>query len=209
MALIRANQPVVTRISPHNKNRRYIKAYGFKARATRVIPNNALLTRDGDVLTTRDGDILTGGNNVPTSIEQYLPFFHDALGAQFTTQVEADDNANPTNWVDIATLTVPAASLVAGDYDISAGWSFNVDSTARSAYFRFLINGVATSFIRVEAGDSSDVNAELLRRIVAIDGLADLVVTGQCVLENIGGTDTLTIEAGDYGVSVECKVNNQ
>lgn len=141
-------------------------------------------------------------------LSDYRPFLRVPIPAPFSTQVQADDNANPTNWVSVMVATMPAGQVVAGEYELMGNFIWTVDSAIRSAYFRFLVNGIVIeNTLRVESGDPNDVNSEFVRGFINSPAGVPITVEIQAVLENIGGTDTLIIDAGDMDITVQCKAN--
>ena len=168
----------------------------------------------GELIAAQDeaGDFgsLTPNAIAALAVQQLVaafPYAYVRLSSQFQTNVEADNNNDPTNWQDVLTLTMPDAETVNGDYSIELGFSWRSTVNNRAAYFRALVNGAATPFIRVTARDNQDLNPEFFRLLRDFDGQGDLAVTLQCVLENGGGSSTVTIEPEALGISIDCKKN--
>jgi len=136
-----------------------------------------------------------------------FPYTYEQLQSQFQTNVEADNNNDPTNWVVIDSCTMPSAETINGDYSIEIAFNWTSTVNNRAAYFRALINGVALPFVRVTARDNQDLNPEFFRILYDYDGSSDLEVVIECVLENGGGQSTVTIEPQQFGISIEAKKN--
>ena len=136
-----------------------------------------------------------------------FPYTYEQLQAQFQTNQEANNNNNPTNWVDVLSCTLPDLETINGDYSIEIAFSWTSTVNNRAAYFRALINGVPLPFVRVTARDNQDLNPEFFRILNDFDGAGELEVQLQCVLESGGGSSTVTIEPLQLGISIEAKKN--
>ena len=136
-----------------------------------------------------------------------FPYTYQQLQTQFQTNVEANNNNNPTNWVLISSCTLPDAESINGDYSIGISFSWTSTVNNRAAYFRAVINGTPLPFVRVTARDNQDLNPEYFRILYDFDGSGDLEVDVECVLENGGGSSTVTIEPFQFGISIEAKKN--
>lgn len=136
-----------------------------------------------------------------------FPYTYEQLQNQFQTNQEANNNNNPTNWVDVLSCTLPDAETINGDYSLEIAFSWSSTVNNRAAYFRALINGTPLPFVRVTARDNQDLNPEFFRILYDFDGSGDLEVQLQCVLENGGGQSTVTIEPLQLGISIEAKKN--
>ena len=136
-----------------------------------------------------------------------FPYTYAQLQTQFQTNVEANNNNNPTNWVLISSCTLPDAETINGDYSIGISFSWTSTVNNRAAYFRAVINGTPLPFVRVTARDNQDLNPEFFRILYDFDGAGDLEVDVECVLESGGGSSTVTIEPFQFGISIEAKKN--
>ena len=168
----------------------------------------------GELIAAQD-DLGAFGSLTPNAIADLavqrlvaaFPYAYIRLSSQFQTNVEADNNNNPTNWVDVLTLTMPDSETINGDYSIELGFSWTSTVNNRAAYWRAVVNGVPTPFVRITSRDNQDLNPEFFRLLNDFDGNGDLEVTLQCVLENGGGSSTVTIEPNALGISIDAKKN--
>ena len=136
-----------------------------------------------------------------------FPYAYERLTTQFQTNVEANNNNNPSNWVDVLSVTMPDSETINGDYSLEIGFSWTSTVNNRAAYWRAVVNGVPTPFVRITARDNQDLNPEFFRLLYDFDGNGDIEVLLQCVVENGGGSSTITIEPEQCGISIDAKKN--
>lgn len=149
-------------------------------------------------------------NLAPYIIKQFrnfYPYNWIQIPSLFSTNVEADNNNNPTNWVDVFSLNVPAAETINGEYELFINWVWESTSANRAAYWRAVINGVPTDFIRITSNDSNDVNVQLVKLIQQFTAGQAITVLFQCVLEQGGGQSTVTIQEKSASITLEAKDN--
>jgi hypothetical protein len=167
-----------------------------------------------EILAAEDvnGDI---GQVNPSNLAAYIikqfrtfyPYNWVQIPALFSTNVEANNNNNPTNWVDVFTLTVPAADTINGEYELFLNWVWESTSANRAAYWRAVINGTPTDYLRITSNDTSDVNVQLVKFIQEFTAGQEVTVLLQCVLENGGGQSTVTIQEKSASITLEAKQN--
>lgn len=175
-----------------------------------VPPANVLTTDDDDPLLTDSGDYLTTDNEadtVPTKLSDYRPFLNADNPTQFQTTLEADDNDNPSNFQPIMSATMPAEQVVEGKYLLEVSWYYSVNSTSRASYWRFTVNGSSENFLRVTSQDSLDINTATARVFADVPAGTPITIEAAAVLEAGGGISTLTVEARDMDITIECKQN--
>ena len=175
----------------------------------------ALLTATGDELIatqTANGDFASLTPNVLADLIVQkliaaLPYTYTQLQQEFSTNVEANNNNNPTNWQPISSCIMEDVDTVDGEYTIGIGFSWTSTSNNRAAYFRAIINGDPLPYVRVTSRDNQDLNPEFFRVLYEFDGNGSLEVDLECVLENGGGVSTVTIKPLQLGISIEAKKN--
>lgn len=133
-------------------------------------------------------------------LQTYMPKRFYSLAAPVSTTVQADDDANPTNWQDVFDYTTPA-DLPGGantKYEIVIDGSWQLDSVSRSGLFRVIVNGVSSERLLIEPKDTDERKMAYVRMFLDLPADGTISVQLQFLVSNAGsGTPTLTVNNTD------------
>lgn len=116
-----------------------------------------------------------------------------------STTIIADNDTAPTNWQTVFTYTsptLPGSATTKYQMEIDGTWKLN--SVAKAALFRVIINGAPSERLLIEPKDADELKGEYIRSFVThtSDGVINIEL--QFLISDAGaGTPTLVVNSAD------------